>query len=88
MLGDLPASLTDETTTTETLLCVGDLKLLTAAAERAAAAGIELAAFVIQVTRRYADEAADEEWITLMGLLNRSPNPGINSLPRACAYAL
>jgi hypothetical protein len=88
MLGDLLASLTDETTATETILRCGDLKLLTTARQQAAAEGLDLAAYITQAARRYANEASDEEWITLMGLLNRSPDPGATCLQRAFAYAL
>jgi hypothetical protein len=88
MLGDLLASLTDETAATETILRSGDLKLLRAAQEQTAAEGLDLAVFVTQTARRYASEASDEEWKTLMGLLNRSQDPGATCLQRAFAYAL
>ncbi len=88
MLGDLLASLTDETTATETILRSGNLQLLTAAREQAAAEGLDLAAYVVRSLQRYTDAASDEEWITLMGLLNRSPDPGMTCLQRAFAYAL
>jgi hypothetical protein len=88
MLGDLLASLTDETAATETILRSGDLKLLRAAQEQTAAEGLDLAAFVTQTARRYASEASDEEWKTLMGLLNRSQDAGATCLQRAFAYAL
>ena len=87
MLGDLLASLTDETTAVETLLQLGDLTLLEAARGKAAAEGIELAACVTQTVQRYAATASDEEWITLMGMLNRSQDPGATCLKRAFAYA-
>lgn len=88
MLGDLLASLTDETAATETILRSGDLKLLMAARTQAAAEGLDLAAYITQAARRYANEASDEEWITLMGLLNRSPDPGATCLQRAFAFVL
>ncbi|MBI5262212.1 MAG: hypothetical protein HY852_10410 [Bradyrhizobium sp.] len=88
MLGDLLASLTDETTAVETILGAGDLALLTAVREQAAAAGVELAAYVSQTVRHYANEATDEEWITLMGAINRSPDPGATCLKRAFEYVL
>jgi hypothetical protein len=87
MLGDLLASLTDETTAVETLLQLGDLTLLETARGKAAAEGIELAACVTQTVQRYASTASDEEWITLMGMLNRSQDPGATCLKRAFAYA-
>jgi hypothetical protein len=87
MLGDLLAKLTDETAAVETLLQLGDLTLLETARGRAAAEGIELAACVTQTVQRYASTASDEEWITLMGMLNRSQDPGATCLRRAFAYA-
>ena len=88
MLGDLLANLTDESTALETILGVGDLTLLTAVRERAAAEETDLAAYVSQTVRRYANEATDEEWITLMGAINRSPDPGATCLKRAFEYVL
>ncbi|MBI3703252.1 MAG: hypothetical protein HY244_05200 [Rhizobiales bacterium] len=88
MLGDLLANLTDETTALETILGAGDLALLTAVRERAAADGADLGAYVAGTVQRYANEASDEEWITLMGALNRSPDPGATCLKRAFAHAL
>jgi len=88
MLGDLLARLTDETTALETILSAGDLKLLTAAQELAAADGLDLATYVTQAVQRYASEASDEEWVTLMSLLNRSPDPGTTCLQRAFEHAL
>ena len=82
MLGDLLASLTDETTALETILGAGDLKLLAAAQELAAADGLDLAAFVTQTVQRYTNEASDEEWVTLMGLMNRTERSG-GDLPQA-----
>jgi hypothetical protein len=88
MLGDVLAKLTDETTAVETILGAGDLALLAAVRERAAAEGAELAACVTKTVQRYAAEASDEEWITLMGMLNRSQDPGATCLKRAFAYSV
>jgi hypothetical protein len=87
MLGDLLARLTDETAAVETLLQLGDLTFLETARAKAAAAEIDLASYVTQTVQRYAATASDEEWVTLMGLLNRSPDPGAICLKRAFAYA-
>jgi hypothetical protein len=88
MLGDILATLTDETTAVETILGAGDLALLAAAREQAAAEGLDLAACVTQTMQRYVATASDEEWITLMGLLNRSQDPGTICLKRAFVYVL
>jgi hypothetical protein len=87
MLGDILARLTDETTAVEMVLGTGDLALLAAVREQAAAEGLNLAACVTQTVQRYATTAADEEWVTLMGMLNRTQNPGTICLQRAFAYA-
>jgi hypothetical protein len=88
MLGDILARLADETTAVETILGTGDLALLAAVREHAAAEGLDLAACVTQTVQRYAATASDEEWITLMGLLNRSQDPGTICLKRAFAYVM
>jgi hypothetical protein len=88
VLGDLLANLTDETTALETILGAGDLKLLTAVQELAAADGLDLPAYVTQTVQRYTNEASDEEWVMLMGLLNRSQDPGTTCLKRALEHAL
>ena len=87
MLGDLLARLTDETVAVETLLQLGDFALLEAARQKAEAEGIELAACVTQTVQHYTATASDEEWVTLMGLLNRSPDPGATCLQRAFGCA-
>ena len=75
MLGDLLGRLSDETTALEAILGTGDLALLTAVRERAAAEQVDLATYVSQAVQRYAAEVSDEEWVTLMGALNRSLDP-------------
>jgi hypothetical protein len=87
MLGDILARLTDETTAVETILGAGDLALLTAVKERAAAEGLDLAACVTQTVQRYTHEASDEEWVTLIGLMNRANDPGSVCLKRAFELA-
>jgi hypothetical protein len=88
MLGDILARLTDETTAVETILGSRDLALLAAVRERASTEGVGLAACMIQTLQRYTAQASDEEWVTLMGMLNRSQDPGATCLKRAFEYAL
>jgi len=87
MLGDILARLTDETTAVETILGAGDLTLLTVAKQRAAADGLDLAACVTQTVQRYTHEASDEEWVTLLGQMNRANDPGAVCLKRAFEHA-
>ena len=83
MLGDLLATLTDETTAIETIINAGNLTLLAAVRQHAAAKGLDLATCVIQTVKHYSETASDEEWVTLMGIMNRSPDPGAACLKRA-----
>jgi hypothetical protein len=87
MLGDILHRLNDETVALEALLGAGDVMLVAAAQERAAAEGVDLATCVAQTAQRYAAQASDEEWITLIGALNRAPDPGAAYLRRAFEYA-
>jgi hypothetical protein len=88
LLGDLLAKLTDEAGATELMLGIDDLPMLAAIRERAEADGADLPTFVAGTVRRYAAEASDEEWITLMGLINRAGDPGAVCLKRAFAHVL
>jgi hypothetical protein len=87
VLGEILARLTDETTAVETILGAGDLALLWAVKEQAAAEGLDLAACVTQTVQRYTHEASDEEWVTLIGLMNRANDPGAICLKRAFEHA-
>src|SRR5688572_14221377 len=88
MLGDILAKLTDEAGAVETILGAGDLTLLTAVQKQAAVDGTDLATCLVQTVQRYTNEANDEEWVTLMGQMNRALDPGAICLKRAFAHAL
>jgi hypothetical protein len=88
MLGDILHRLNDETAALEVLLGAGDVTLLAKARERAAADGVDLATCVVATVQRYAARASDEEWITLIGTMNRAPDPGVAYLRRAFTSAL
>jgi hypothetical protein len=83
MLGDILARLSDDGEAAEIILGVGDLRLLAAMKERAEAEGLDLAAYARAVVQRYAAEASDEEWVTMMGQIGRSGDPGLTCLKRA-----
>lgn len=88
LLGDLLARFSDETIATEAILALGDLTLVTRVREAAAADGSTLGAYAAAAVQRYAADASDEEWITLMGALGRAADPGAVCLQRALAHAL
>ncbi|AMN41532.1 hypothetical protein [Rhodoplanes sp. Z2-YC6860] len=88
LLGDVLARFDDEALAAETILHIGDLSLISKLREQADATGEPLGAYAASAMRRYAADASDEEWVTLMGLLGRAEDPGAVCLQRAFAYVL
>ncbi len=88
MLGDMLARLGSDGEATDAILGLGDLPLLAAAKERAQAEGVDLASYVRSAVQCYAAHASDEEWITLMGLIGRTADPGVVCLKRALESAV
>jgi hypothetical protein len=88
LLGDLLSRFDDENIAQEAVLALGDLPMIARLREAADASGMTLGTFAAGAVRRYAVEASDEEWTTLMGALSRAPDPGAACLRRALAYVL
>jgi hypothetical protein len=88
LLGDMLARFEDETIATEAILALGDLALIARLRDAADAEGETLGAFAAAAVRRYAADASDEEWVTLIGLLGRAADPGSICLQRALAHAI
>lgn len=87
VLGDLLARFGDESSAAETVFSIADVKLIAGLRQHAAAEGLGLGAFAAVAVRRYAEEASSEEWLTLMGELGRSADPGLAFIKRALAHA-
>ena len=88
LLGDLLARFDDETVASETILRVGGLPLMASLRQHADAEGETLGAYAVGLVRRFATEASDETWITLMGSLARAEDAGAVCLKRALAHGL
>lgn len=88
LLGDLLARFEDETVASETILRLGDLSLIAALHARAEAHGETLGSYAAGAVRRFAAEASDETWISLMGALARAEDPGAVCLQLALAHGL
>jgi hypothetical protein len=88
LLGDLIARFGDESTAEEAILDVADLALLADMRAHAEASGLDLGSFAAAAACRYAAEASNEEWITLMGLMSRAQDPGAIYLRRAFAHTM
>jgi hypothetical protein len=88
MLGDLLARLDDEKVAAEAVLATGDLAVVAQLRALAEAEGQSLGAYAVSAVRRYTCSASDEEWISLMGAMGRTSNPGSVCMERAVAYVL
>jgi hypothetical protein len=87
LLGDILKDLSDEAKATEHLLSLGDIMLVRKLQERAAAEGESLGEFASAAVQRYAAQASDEEWLTLLGLISRTDDPATVCLRRALEQA-
>ena len=87
LLGDLMARFADEAVAEEAILGLSDLALLAQLRAQAEANGLELGTYVAAAANRYASDASDEEWTTLIGAMGRAADPGATYLRRALAYA-
>jgi hypothetical protein len=88
LLGDVLARFEDETVATETILRLGDLTLVARLRECAEVNSQTLGDYAACAVRRFAAEASDERWVTLMGALARAEDPGAVCLKHALGYAL
>lgn len=92
LLGDLIASF-DEQKATETLFTLGDLAMVTRVQAAARREGMSEGEFARMALQHYASGASDEEWVTVLGQMGRSPEasapePGLILLRRALLWAL
>jgi hypothetical protein len=87
LLGDLLARFTDETVAEEVLLSLANLPLLAQVRTQAQTSGLDLGTYAAAAASRYASEAPDEEWTTLIGAMSRAEDPGAVYLERALSYA-
>jgi len=83
ILGDVLAHLQNDGEATELILGLGDLSLLASAQRCAEGEGVDLATYARCAVHRYAVEANDEEWVSAMGALGRTSDPGAAFLKRA-----
>ncbi|HET9615579.1 MAG TPA: hypothetical protein VFP74_00295 [Pseudolabrys sp.] len=76
LLGDVLARFDTPSFAEETVLALGDLNLLAGMRVRAEAEGESLGEFARNAVQRFAAEASDEEWVTMIGALARAEDPG------------
>jgi hypothetical protein len=88
LLGDLLARFETSSFAEETVLALGDLRLLARMQVQADAEGLSLGAFAKGAMRRFAAGASDEEWVTLLGALARAEDPGAACLTFAFKHVM
>ena len=87
LLGDLLASFEDDAVAAEAALRLGDLTTLNRMRQYAEESGTSIGEYAQSAVRRFADGASDEEWVSLLGAMGRTDDPGAVCLKRAFAYA-
>lgn len=88
LLGDILKTFSDESVATEYILSLGNMPLVLRLRELASAEGESLGEFASAAVQRYASEASEEEWLTLLGLLSRAADPAEVCLRRALEYTV
>ena len=88
LLGDLIAKIQDQSFAAEALVALDDLALMSRIAAAAADRDMPTGEFAAQAIGRFIDNATDEDWLTLVGLMSRADNPGQVFLRRVLLNAL
>jgi hypothetical protein len=88
LLGDVIARFDDETVAMENLVALGDLALLRRVQDAAAAEDLTPGRFAIQAVSLFSTQASDEDWVSLVGAMGRTADPGQACLKRMVEFAL
>lgn len=88
LLADILKTFSDESAATEYLLSLGDISLIARLRERASADGEGLGEYVSAAVQRYASQASEEEWLTLLGQISRTDDPASVCLRRALEHTV
>jgi hypothetical protein len=88
LLGDLMARFDDEAVAAEALISLDDLGLTVRVQEAAAREGLTAGEFASAAVQHFSRAASDEEWVTTIGQIGRSQEPGLVLLRRSLAWML
>lgn len=88
LIGELITRLEDEAVAAETLIGLGDVALLADVSAAAADHNVTLGEFTVMSVERFATRAGDEEWLTMIGRLSRTNDPGAAFLRQILAAAV
>lgn len=87
-LGSLIANLEDEDNGAKALDALGDIVLFAEVQAMGEAFGEDAGSYVATSARRFAALAGDEEWLSLIGAMERAQAPGQTALRRMLRWAL
>lgn len=88
LLGDIIAQLDDEAVATEALIRLDDLILLGRVQEAAEQDGVAPGEFAARAVRLFSDAASDEDWVSMIGVMGQTAEPGLACLRRMVEFAL
>jgi hypothetical protein len=88
LLSDLIRQFDDETVAAEALVALGDLALTARIAVAAAEQDATLGEFAVVSVQGFAAWARDEDWVTVLGQMGRSDDPGRVFLSYVLHFAL
>ena len=84
----LSGPLDDEAAAMEMLLSLADLALVTRVEEAAAQHAVTPGEFVTQAVAVFSTQASDEDWVSLIGAMGHTADPGQVCLKKMVAFAL
>jgi len=87
-LGDLIARFEDEAVAEEALLNLDDLALTARIHDACARKGMTLGEFASGAVQQFSSTASDEEWVTVIGQMGQSAEPGLILLHRSLVWQL
>jgi hypothetical protein len=88
LLGDVIAELDDEAAAMEMLLSLGDLALVTRVEEAAVQHAVTPGEFAAQAVALFSNQASDEDWVSLIGVMGQTTDPGQVCLKKMVEFAL
>ena len=88
LLGDLIARFDDETVAGETLFSLEDLPLTARVQDACAQEGLTSGEFASMAVQKFSASASEEEWVTVVGLMARTKEPGLVLLRRSLIWML
>lgn len=88
LLGDVIARLDDEAHAMQTLIGLGDLALVVRVEQAAAGEGLTPGAFAARAVQVFSDQASDEDWVSLIGVMGQTTDPGQACLRKMVEFAL